>query len=156
MEQNISTNVVLFIIMLFCLTISACGGGGSSSDTSNVKVNNTSNPSTATPEKAPIPQNQAPNDNNSGKPNTLANFIELNPLRDLGVGKGKSICFKLKSYNNVTESAFSESVCGQIKNDHSLVLTWNNASGNIVGYYVYFSDSKNNSNNKFLADVIKS
>lgn len=158
MRSIISTNLVLFIITLYCLTIGACGGGGSSSEDYTPTVSDISNPSSPMPKKSPKNPKQAPKKPNSSSspPKTLANLIEVNPLRDLGLGKGESICFRLKSYNNVTESDFSKSVCGQIKNDHSLILTWNNIPGNIVGYYVYFSKNKNNTNSNFLTNVIKS
>ncbi len=155
MSRNISTNLVLFIITLFILTLGACGGGGgSSSEADTPVVSDTSSPNAPSPKKSPNQPKQAPKKTDSpSSPKALANLIEINPLRDLGFGKGESICFSLKSYNNITESNFSESICDKIKDDHSLTLTWNNAAGNISGYYVYFGTNKNNATN-FLADVI--
>ncbi len=80
------------------------------------------------------------------------NSLTVNPLLDLGLGKGKSVCFRLKSYNNVTESDFSKAICGEIYNDQSLTLSWGSVTGNVDGYYVYFGTSENNVAS-FLADV---
>ncbi len=154
MRKHISKSLVLSSITFLCLTLVACGGGGSSSDAGSSIISDTSDPTTSPQNNSPTPPKKTPNDSNNSNPrNTFANKIEINPLRDLGLGKGKNICFKLKSYNNVSESDFSKSICGKIKDNHLITLTWEDAIGNIVGYYVYFGTNKNNVKN-YLADVL--
>ncbi len=88
-------------------------------------------------------------------PDTLGENVRshtTNPLLDLGLEKGKSVCFSIKSYNTVTESDFSKTICGTINNDQSLTVSWDKVSGDVDGYYVYFGTNENNATN-FLADV---
>lgn len=133
-----------FMSMLF--SAYGCGGGGSS-NTSNI------NPETSN-QSAPDSKSNASSSNNKPQTpnNRAANKLAINPLIELGLQKGESVCFRLKSYNNTTTSGFSEPACGRIKNEQTLVLSWHNPSDEVVGYYVYFS--QNNNQNKFLADVI--
>ena len=81
--------------------------------------------------------------------------LEINPLSDLGLEEGDSVCFKVKSYNNVTESDYSKPICSIIYDPLNLPLSWSEVTGKINGYYVYFGTNKNNATN-FLADVIES
>ena len=71
------------------------------------------------------------------------------------MGNGDNVCFRLKAYNNFTESDFSNAICSQIENDNTLTLSWDEVSGNIIGYYIYFGVDKNNATN-FLKDVFES
>lgn len=81
--------------------------------------------------------------------------MKINPLRDLGLEKGKQACFRLKSYNNVTKSNFSNAACGRISNNHSLTLAWDKATGDITGYQIYFGTNGKISEMNFLADMIE-
>ncbi len=87
--------------------------------------------------------------------NILANSLEINPTRDLGLATGENVCFKLKSYNNTATSNFSDAICSKIPDGESLTLTWESAPGDIVGYYVYFGTSTTNAGNNFLANVLE-
>jgi hypothetical protein len=85
----------------------------------------------------------------------LPNSVVFNPLRDLALGAGDQVCFSIKSYNNISESTFSKAVCGLINNNDSLTLSWNEVSGDVVGYYVYFGSNRDDATN-FLTDVFES
>ena len=133
MKRVVATFTVYLVL---CLSLNGCGGGGSSSSATE----DLPNTSSATPPSSP-----------SGLPNS----IDINPLIDLGMVAGDNVCFRLKSYNNFTESDFSKAICSQIKNESALTLSWNQVSGNIIGYYIYFGPDKNSATN-FLKDVFES
>ena len=124
--KNTIKLLAMSVAFAFCFT--GCGGGSSSSSPPDV-----------------------PPSSSIGLPNSIV----LNPLRDLALGAGDQVCFSVKSYNNISESAFSKTICGLINNNDSLTLSWNNASGDVVGYYVYFGSNRNDATN-FLADVFES
>ena len=138
MKNTASLFVILSTILLF---IYGCGGGSNSSDSSPYISSSTSESSTS------------PN-YPSSSPESFTNSFTVNPLRDLGLGKGENVCFRIKSYNNIAISDFSKAICGQIKNDHKLTLSWNKVHGKIDGYYVYYGANKNKATN-FLTDVIE-
>ncbi len=147
--KSIEKLLAVFVAITFSLY--GCGGDSSSpSTTEEIQEFALAAPET-TPktESKPAPKTTPPLI--SGLPNS----IEINPLRDLGLEKGKNICFRLKSYNNVAESDFSKVICSQIKNDRRLTLSWSDVPGNVSGYFVYYGVSKNNAT-KFLIDVIES
>ena len=129
-----STCKVTVLSVFLVLTLIGCGGGGSSD--SEVIPNTTSLP----------PSTSSPNQISS---------LAINPLSDLGLTEGQKVCFSIKSYNNTTESSFSDAICSQIKNENMLTLSWNKINGDITGYYVYYGTTKNNATN-YLADVIQS
>ena len=139
--------VKLFVLhVAFMLILIGCGGKGSSSsafEEPSGTSSESSNTSQSSPESTP------------SLPKRLSNSIIVSPLRDLGMEKGESVCFRLKSYNNITESDFSKAICSQIKNDNRLTLIWNEASENVTGYYVFFGSNKKDSK-QFLADIIQS
>ncbi len=138
--ENIYKLFVLFLIPI--LLFSGCGGGGGSSSSDETSISN-----------VPPPTN---NNTSSTPANVLSNFIDINPLRDLGLSKGEQVCFRLKSYNNVATSKFSKPICSKVKNEQYLTLTWETVSDKINGYYVYFGTNKNKADDNFLADVIES
>ncbi len=127
--------------MAISLSISACGGGGSGSSSDTASLSQPSTPTGGS--------------NNTSNSPQFANTIEINPLRDLGLGVGDNVCFKIKAYNNVTESKFSGALCSTLKNETSVNLSWNDVPGNVVGYYVYYGTKKKDVNN-FLVDVVES
>lgn len=135
MKRNINFFAAC-VAFSFCLI--GCGGSGSSSSTAETS------PNTSSPEKPEPPSSSE-----------QFNSLVINPLTELGLEVGNKVCFSVKSYNNVSESDFSKTICGQIKNDNMLTLSWNNIPGNVNGYYVYFGTEKNSATN-FLADVITS
>ena len=138
MKNTAKLFAILSTILLF---LYGCGGDSSSSSSPNF--------SSSTPESATSTNSL------SSSPETFTNLLTVNPLRDLGLGKGKNVCFRIKSYNNITESDFSNAFCGQIKDDLSITLAWNKSDGNIHGYYVYYGTNKYNATN-YLADVLES
>ena len=146
--KSILTVLVTLVVSQSILI--GCGGGGSSSTLAEASNSPDNQASPSSP-----PDNQA-SPNSPPPENNLANSININPMRDLGLDQGKSACFKIKSYNNIGESEFSDAICGQVKNEQSLTLTWEDASGNVVGYYVYFGTNKDKAGDNFLADVIES
>ena len=134
--KNPTLLLAMGMIINFCLV--GCGGGGSSStlDTSSNKSSSESLPQ-------PAPSGQF-------------SSLEINPLTDLGLVAGSKVCFSVKSYNNFSESDYSEAVCGQIEDDNKVILSWNKITeSNVNGYYVYFGTNENNATT-FLADVIES
>lgn len=133
-----------FVSLLATILICGCGGGGGSSSQSG-------SPSSSTDGSA----NNPPSSKNNPPSSNLSNSIVINPLRDLGRNKGDRVCFRIKSYNNVTESDFSGAICNTIKNSKSITLSWNSVPGDVLGYYVYYGIEKNNVSN-FLEDVIES
>ncbi len=141
--------LALYVVITFSLY--GCGGDSSSPSTAEGVPNIAS----ATPGAKPNTEFKRTPKTTPPLTSGLPNSIEINPLRDLGLEKGENICFRLKSYNNVTESDFSKAICGKINNDNSLILSWEDVIGNVDGYYVYFGKNKNNVAN-FLADVIES
>ena len=129
-----NTIKLLAISVAFAFCFTGCGGGSSSS----------TSPNTTSPPDVPP-------SSSTGLPNSVV----FNPLRDLALGAGDQVCFSIKSYNNISESTFSKVVCGLINNNDSLTLSWNNVSGNVVGYYVYFGFNRDDATN-FLADIFES
>ena len=136
------SNLIMLVLAMSQLVLVGCGGGSGSSSTQS-----SPNQSMDTPSSSP--------DSTSPPSNNLSNVIEVNPLRDLGLDKGDQVCFRIKSYNNVEVSDFSKPICSKIKNSTQLMLSWNDADGNVIGYYVYFGSSKKKVN-EYLADVIES
>lgn len=139
-----STLKMLAALVTITLSLAGCGGGGNSS---SISPQDAPAPSPITPTASPDAQ-PTPSDN-------LSNLIEINPLRDLGLGKNDLVCFRIRSYNNVAESDLSDAACSVIKNDLLLTLSWSEVLGNIHGYYVYFGTNKNSAT-EFLADVTES
>lgn len=137
MKSNIKL-IAVFTAVIFCLF--GCGGGGNSSSTAE----SSSNTPSSSPESSPPPSSSG-----------LFSSISINPLTDLGLEAGNKVCFSVKSYNNFSESDFSKAICGEIRNDNTLTLSWNKITGDVSGYYVYFGANKNNATN-FLADVMES
>lgn len=137
MKSTIRLLAVVSTAFLFCLI--GCGGGSSSS-------------SAETSPNTPLPSPEfSPPPSSSEQFSSLA----INPLTDLGLEAGNKACFSVKSYNNISESAFSKAICTQIKNENRLTLSWNKITGNVSGYYVYFGTDENNATN-FIADVLES
>ena len=136
--KNIVNPIV--VLMAIFVGIQGCGGGSSSSSSGENLIDTSSSSSKEPP---------------TSSPSESSSSLAINPLSDLGLTKGDSVCFRLKAYNNVTESNYSKPICGQINNDHSLTLSWDNVSENVIGYYVYYGTNKNNAKN-FIADVIES
>ena len=133
--------IVFQLILILC--IYGCGGGSNSSSESPISANN-----------EPSAQSKSSSSSNSDSTEKLSNLLKINPLRDLGLGKGENVCFRIKSYNNVAVSDFSKAICGQIMDDHSLTLLWSKVAGKISGYYVYYGTNKNNAEN-YLTDVLE-
>jgi hypothetical protein len=133
-----SAIISIVVLVAFTLGLNGCGGSGSSSSTAETSPNTSS------------PENPEP-------PSSSEQFASLviNPLTELGLEAGNKACFSVKSYNNVSESDFSKAICGQIKNDNVLILSWNKVPEKVNGYYIYFGTDINNATN-FLADVITS
>jgi len=155
-----STLKMLAALVTINISLAGCGGGGGNS--SSISPQDAPAPSpitpTAAPEDAPAPSPITPTASPDAQPtpsDTLPNLIEINPLRDLGLGKNDLVCFRIKSYNNVAESDLSDAACSVIKNDLLLTLSWSEVLGNIHGYYVYFGTNKNSAT-EFLADVTES
>ena len=46
--------------------------------------------------------------------NLAAPSAHYNVLRDLGALPGQTVCFRVKAYNNVARSAFSQPICTKI------------------------------------------
>ena len=120
----------LHILAAFCLF--GCGGGGGSSSS----------------------ESSGSDTGGSSSSSSRFSSLVINPLSELGLTSGDNVCFRVKSYNNVSESDFSKPICGKINDNNKLTLSWNRVSGYISGYYVYFGTNKNNATN-FLADVIE-
>ncbi len=135
------STLILYIVcvtLLFCII--GCGGGGSSQTTNSPSATppSTSQPS---PVRPPSPGN--------------FNSLTINPLNDLGLVQGETVCFSVKSFNNYSESDFSKAICGKINNTSSLTLSWNKIGGDVSGYYIYFGTNKNNAT-AYLANVLES
>ncbi len=101
------------------------------------------------------PKISTANQSQPERQNKNTQAIEINPMRDLGLEKGKQVCFSLKSYNNIAESSFSKAVCGRIRSNHSLTLVWEKAKGKISGYQIYFGKNRKTANENFLTDMIE-
>ena len=130
---------LLAFCMFFVFYLFGCGGGSSSSTTETIPNTSTSSPDSLSPPSA----------------SEQSSSLTINPIADLGLVAGNKVCFRIKAYNNFLESEFSNAVCGEIKNDHNLTLSWDRTTEDVSGYYVYFGTNKNNATN-FLADVIES
>lgn len=92
------------------------------------------------------------------KKTTIANkkgnppsFVNINPLRDLGIYKGY-ICFRVKAYSNIKTSGYSQPSCTNISNSKNFKLGWINSLAQVIGYPVFFENSANKTGN-FLKDV---
>ena len=127
-----------WVLAIVSLIICGCGGGGSSSS-----------------EEQSAQSSLAPSSSSSSSLKTLSNSIEIDPILELGLEKGEKVCFRIKSYNNVTESDFSGAICSVLKNEKTLSLSWNDVPGDVIGYLVYYGTNKKNANN-LLRDVIES
>ncbi len=119
------------LITLISLLLHGCGGGSSTSSVAESSPANQSSPSSQT------------------------QSVIINPLLDLGLRKGDNVCFRIKAYNNVTESDFSGAICSIVKNEDALNLSWNDVPGNVVGYHVYYGTNKRNASN-FIKNILES
>jgi len=82
---------------------------------------------------------------NSGSNQT--SYVEIKPLRDLGKQKGGFVCFRLQSFNSVTESEFTEPTCSVIQDSEKLILSWDRAADETTSYRIYSGNSRKNINN---------
>lgn len=120
-----STVIPLVVLAAFILCLNGCGGESSSSGT-NI------------PPPSPI---------------ETTNSIEINPLLELGLEKGMDICISIKAYSNSSKSKLSEAVCTKINDSQPIELSWNHTSTSVIGYEIFYGNSKNNARN-FLQNVM--
>ena len=80
------------------------------------------------------------------------NYIDIDPLRDLGFSDGDA-CFRIKAYTNTDISEFSELACKFIENSNMHTLSWNHDGDTVIGFLVYFFDTDTQTD-VLLADMM--
>lgn len=91
--------------------------------------------------------------NNSGSTHT--SYVEIKPSRDLGKQAGEFVCFRLQSFDSISESEFTDPTCSVIENSEKLVLSWDKAADENISYRIYSGDGRVNIDN-FLMEASES